>query len=657
MTYSTFTSWDPLEAADGTDQELLSAAKKREIKNILKSYVSNYDPFSELLQNAMDAVERRRLSGDVFTPKILVKIDLQENSLEVVDNGCGFSEAEFKSFLAPSISFKSGGKTRGNKGVGVTYVAYGFNDLTSRTKNSAFSFDGSLQRGRDWVEDLEGVVPRPRLEKAASSSELFDKIDQGTSFKLKFSGEKIRPSNLAWYQAQTAEQWLYLLLLKTPLGHIDLSDLTSAAVEFDLTVVSSDGTTTSESNQPARYKYPNAEISASQKLSAIKDVQQKAIDAGKDPNLAIQKFKQSNGLYEIYDKVGIKSLISVNESEALLIDAFQISAYGYFAYSTEVWDQLNDKKANLRKGLRVLKGGLQLANNGMPQGELITIPLNKAIGHQNQTHVIVHFDGADPDLGRKGFQPELKDLAERISVAIVRQLSARRDILKTDSGAQSNIDQEIKVHEWLKNQEAHEKTNPLQLISQNFFLPTKKISILSTPQSEQDVIVLFNQLVAGGVIRGIRLLSTTQVMQYDGIFRYVAEDPLSDLVFDQEKNPLGVLEEQLVKPYQTPPKILEYKFSLDGLVREFESEVKNQNDISLAIFWDFGAEHLKEYNVTSYLDFENVHQRPHHGITHCLASSHTKFDAICLKELIDLLNDPAESQTYQKDTYGDGLFG
>lgn len=368
MTNSITNSWDPLEAADGTDQELLSAAKKREIKNILKSYVSNYDPFSELLQNAMDAVERRRLAGDDFSPKIWVKIDLRENSLEVVDNGCGFSETEFKSFLAPSISFKSGGKTRGNKGVGVTYVAYGFNELTIRTKNSGFSFGGSLLRGREWVEDVDGIVPRPRMEIIGSSSPMFDLVDQGTSFKLKFSGQKIRPSNLAWYQAQTADQWLYLLLVKTPLGHINLADLTASAVEFDLTVVGSDGVETKASNQPARYKYPNAEISASQRLRTIKEVQQKALDAGKDINAAIQKYKQSNGLYEIYDRDALKTLITPNEHESSLLDAFRITAYGYFAYSTEVWDQLNDKKAKLRRGLRVLKGGLQLANNGMPQG-------------------------------------------------------------------------------------------------------------------------------------------------------------------------------------------------------------------------------------------------------------------------------------------------
>lgn len=649
----TLSSWDPLEEAGDTDKELLSAAKKREIKNILKSYVSNYDPFSELLQNAMDAVERRLQSGTGFDPKIWVRVDLQENSLEVVDNGCGFEAEEFRTFLAPSISFKAGGKTRGNKGVGVTYIAYGFNELTIRTKNSAFAYQGSIRRGREWIEDTEGTVPRPKVDTTTVESPLFEAIDQGTSFKIRFSGQHIRPSNLAWYQAQTAEQWLYLLLVKTPLGYIDLTDPDSCPIRFDLTVVASDGSTTQLLDQQPKYKFPHIEISASQNLSEIRKIQQKAIDSGKDVSQAIQKYKNSNGVYEFYSTEILLTMPGLNDEERLEIEAYELSAYCYFAYSTEIWDFVNDKKAKLRKGLRILRGGLQLANNGMPQGELITIPLTRSIGHQNQAHVIVHFEGADPDLGRKGFQPELKELAERLSVTIVRQLGARRDILKSDSGAHVEIQNEIKVHEWLKTQEQYETTHPLELKNKNFFLPLNRISIGSEPQSEQDVIVLFNQLLAGGVIRGIRLLATSQALQYDGVFRFLADEPLENHYFDPEKNPLGVLAEQLHGPYTSPPKILEYKYSLDGLIREFESEIKVQKDISLAIFWEMGSEYKKEYNVISLLDFDHVHQRRHHGITHILTSAHSSFAAICLSELLQLLNDPHAAQSYQKEHYSD----
>ena len=648
-------SWDPLEAAEDTDKEIVSAAKKREIKNILKSYVSNYDPFSELIQNALDAIERRAENDKDFEPKVRIFIDLMQNSVEVVDNGCGFRESEFKSFLAPSISFKNAGKTRGNKGVGVTYIAYGFNKLTIRTKNEDFQYQGVIRRGREWINDSEGTVARPKIEGAKDSSDLFEEVDQGTSFKIEFTGEGIRPSNLSWYQASTPDQWLYLLLVKTPLGLIDIDGSDRLPIKFDLTVLDREGEERTITDRDIGYKYPHTEIKASRRISEIRDIQQKALDKGKDVQKAISKFRNSNGVYEIYDAEEIKGFRSINDDDASLIDEFSVSAYGYFAYSTEVWDQLNDKKARLRKGLRILRGGLQQAVNGMPQGELITIPLTRSIGHQNQAHIIVHFDGAEPDYGRKGLQPELKELAEKISVAIVRQLSERRDILKADSGAQANIDKEIKVHEWLRDQEEHEEKSPLTLTSDKFFIPTKKVSLGSTPRSEQDVIVLFNQLIAGGVIRGIRLLGTSQVSQYDGVYRYVAEDPLEVYEFDEESNPLGVLEEQLTKTFVSPPKILEYKYGLDGLIREFESGEKHETDVNLCVFWEMGAEYEREYTPLSYLNFDNVHHRPYHGLTHLMTSGNSEFHAICLNELMDVLNNPEAAQNFQRENYSDDI--
>ncbi len=178
--------------------------------------------------------------------------------------------------------------------------------------------------------------------------------------------------------------------------------------------------------------------------------------------------------------------------------------------------------------------------------------------------MVVHFDNAEPDLGRKGFQPELKELGERLSALMVTYLSAARDLLKNDTGAEADIGKEIKVHDWMRDQEEHEKNHPLVLTNQNFFLPMRRISMQSTPLCEQDAIVLFNQLIAGGVIRVIKLLSTSQVSQYDGMFRYVAEEPLDNLKFDKVTNPLGVYEEQLSKAYVGPQKFLSISFRLMG---------------------------------------------------------------------------------------------
>jgi hypothetical protein len=156
----------------------------------------------------------------------------------------------------------------------------------------------------------------------------------------------------------------------------------------------------------------------------------------------------------------------------------------------------------------------------MPQGELLVIPLSSNMGYQNQSHVVVHFNKADPDLGRKGFQPELRDAAERLAASIVNRLKKWRHLLRADTGASPSIQGESVLDAWIKSQETHESTSPLRIANENFFAPLHEVSITATPISEQDVIVLFNQLVAGGVIRGLRLLATSCHQQYDGIFRF-----------------------------------------------------------------------------------------------------------------------------------------
>lgn len=651
-------TWDPLLISKDADSEIISAAQKREIKNILKSYVGMYDSFSELIQNAMDAVDKRALitQDQEYQGKLWLVIDLLENSFSITDNGIGFNQKEFESFLAPNISFKDDGKTRGNKGVGATYIGYGFDYLQFGTKGNGHEFVGELIGGRDWVEDYKGIKTRPVVTYAECSVDAYNKITRGSTFKIKFGGNNTRPKDLSWYSATTPEQWLYLLLIKTPLGSIDFSDEEHKNIKFDLTVIKKDGGQETISEQAAKYIFPHEKIKASVSLKDVLQIQKNLIEQGRDAAAIPGKYKKSNGIYEFFNTSDVLALRDKDSNYNKFVNDYKIEAYGYFTYSTSVWDQFNDSLAKLRKGYRVHKGGLQLANNRMTQGELIAIPLTSNIGHQNQCYIVVHFRDADPDLGRKGFQPELKEVAEKISVSIVNRFKKWKSLLKTDSGVKPDISKEIELYDWVKAQEVHENKHPLMLHNKNFFKPTNEISISSEPQSEQDVIVLFNQLIAGGVIRGINLLATSQVKQYDGVYKFVVKDPLSNHFYDQENNPLGVEELNLKAGFTSPPKILEYKYNLDALIHEFESEYKNEKDIHLAVCWEIGEEWKKNYDVTSYLDLDNLHQRDYHGLTHVLDSGTTKFYVIALKELILFLNDVDGVQAYHKEKYSDDLF-
>ena len=179
-------AFDPLWSKYNGNEEVVIRSVKREIGNILNSYVGWYDPFCELIQNALDAVDKRRELNDGFEAKIHVLIDIKNNKVSVTDNGIGFKEAEYLKFLAPNFSFKPGGTTRGHKGVGTTYLAYGFNYIQIATKTPDFSAIGVMKDARHWLED-PAPSSNPQVVPDANEVEdsFFMQIDRGTSMTIK----------------------------------------------------------------------------------------------------------------------------------------------------------------------------------------------------------------------------------------------------------------------------------------------------------------------------------------------------------------------------------------------------------------------------------------------------------------------------------------
>jgi hypothetical protein len=282
----------------------------------------------------------------------------------------------------------------------------------------------------------------------------------------------------------------------------------------------------------------------------------------------------------------------------------------------------------------------------MPQGDVIQVPLRRYVGRQNQVHFLVHFNDYTPDLGRKGFAKRLVNFAEAVAVTIVQdQIAPARQCLKHDSGVQPDLGRSIQLSDWKHEMLQHEEASPLQLASPHFFHPIQKISILSTPTREQDVIALFHELLSGGVIRGIHVLATNERLTYDGLFKLGYSDDLSLSVFDAEENPLGVTMENAI-PLQgrmlPDPFVLEYKFSVDGLMNDLSTQEKNVSDIDLCVAWELGSEYDEQFRVTTLLVPENLDSREYHGLTHVLQdpeSGALVCNLVILSDLIKYLID------------------
>lgn len=637
--------FDPLNAKYNGSEEVVIMSIKREISNILNSYVGWFDPFCELIQNALDAVERRvELESSNYQPKINIVISIKGNYIAVTDNGIGLEEDQYIKFLAPNFSFKSG-ETRGHKGVGATYLAYGFNYMQIATKSDDFIAIGVIKNARKWLSD-ESPAGNPKVEPDENEAmdPFFKDIDRGVSICVKYDNLTY-PKELPWISIDKAENWLSILRIQTGLGAIKGNE----KIYVSVNVIDRNGKQTEANMQGIKYIDINEFVAKSKSYTEIQHKLNELYQKHGTEFRIPARYSNLEAIYDLWNYEKILEMLNFSDEKKELVDKYKPSLLFFNVYSVNVWSKINDK-LGIRKGVNALYGGIQIAANNMPQGELIQIPLNKNIGRQNQAHIVIHFENCSADLGRKGFKKEISDLAKDISRRLMDgPLMKTKKCFKKNTGAAPDLLREKKIAEWKEEMEIHEQEYPLQLINDNFFKPLNKISITSLPTREQDVIALFNQLIAGGVIRGIRIMSTNERSTYDSLYKIVIEEPIENHIYDKRKNPLGI-DEEIVKElidsnpngFISKPSVLEYKYSLDGLIEDVEDGTKNTNDIGLVVAWDTGKLYHRNYYIESLLIEDNVGLRQYHGVTHRLRDISTNeyiAEMILLKDLILYLND------------------
>ena len=641
-------AFDPLKAKyDGTEEVVIKALK-REITNILNSYVGWYDPFCELIQNALDAIDKRRELQDGFEPCINISISLKDNRITVTDNGIGFKESEYIKFLAPNFSFKPENRTRGHKGVGATYLAYGFNYIQIATKSDDFYAIGEMKDAKKWLYD-PAPAGNPKVKPCDNVllKEVFDLIDRGTQMTIVCDGDSF-PKDLSWIGVGTADSWSKILRVETGLGQINLT----GDLKVVITVEDKDGEISfAEFSNPKYLMIDEFIPEKSKSVDEIKAEMDKRYEQYGPGYKMPSKYSNLEAVFGDWNADKICSEIKLSEAEKELVHKYNIHAIFSYVYSLAVWDKI-DRLVDIRKGNHLLYGGIQLAANNMPQGELIQIPLTKNIGRQKQANILIHFDNCSADLGRKGFNKEITDFGKELARKMMDgPLMKMRQCFKANTGASPDLRRENDLAEWKKMMSEHESQYPLSITNPNFFNPMQDISLTSTPTREQDVIALFNQLLAGGVVRAIKIMSTNERSTYDSLFRIMVSPQREIQLYDKYKNPLGVSEEvydELVpddQPFITEPKVLEYKYSIDGLVEDIETGVKNTNDINLVVAWEAGENYKDNYIIESLLINGNESLRQYHGVTHTLYNANTNeriCDLILLKDLILFLNgDPS----------------
>ena len=265
---------------------------------------------------------------------------VENSKLRFTDNDVGMSLHQLLYFLRPNVSFKTRREYRGHKGVGATFLAYGYPHFKVQTKQGSLSYAAILRQGRQWAEDTGGSIRKPTFEEDRFNVPELRDEDSGTSVEIVIGDHKDERPNLTWIGATTAEQWLTILRLKTHLGGVYLAT-PPFSPHYEVRVVRATEGDSVLQGDKISYFYPHEFrlISKAKDIAEIAKAQDRLSGdpATRDAKLGAE-VKRLDCLWEVWSKEQVLSLDSpfqrgLTDEKRELIERHQIFIYTCFLRS------------------------------------------------------------------------------------------------------------------------------------------------------------------------------------------------------------------------------------------------------------------------------------------------------------------------------------
>lgn len=671
MTANEFESFDPLmESSEETASEAFQHILVREI---IGSYHSNYDVFAETVQNAVDAVEERYYSlredagnkdeADVvftYEPKIWVTVDLKQNEIQICDNGTGMDFETFQKSLSPAFSGKDIKKIigkkmhfRGHKGMGLTFLAYGFNKMRLSTKTDHDTFVGEMKDGRNWVKSPDNES-KPQCNPSIEPSEIFNEISTGTCVTVRCDSES-RPKKLSQL-ARSFSEWECIFRTLTAIGYVDINgdgDEFRKRTSIELRIINTDNSEKT-GNINFDYLYPHT----AQGFRFL-DLKKYHSEHAEQTSIPKKHRNAYDGLYRVWNRDELKNLLNDERKTYFedLLDKYNPKVYAFFSYGQPLWKELNNRMIGEERKSDRLAAGIQIASEHMPIGEKSDAQVKYGTGNKNRIFIVSYFENARPDLGRKSFENEIGEFSQEIANLTTDHFIDNRELLKPSKERPS-------THEEWKEKMAEDRIEEARKQAKDQPLLLDGLSLLSEPISEQEVVALFFELIGHRRLKSYNFLSVSgNEDQYDAVFEFEPPDDneLVDIEYSTD-DPLGLdpsfTSEGLVK---LNPKNCEFKFSLDGLIEDFgkpasDRGAKRFQDLRLVIAWQAGEFWKEDFVLYPCLLEDFRHMRRYHGVTHVMtrkSGSDHEIQVVLLRDIRDYLNDANAAIAFQRTEYLD----
>ena len=262
-------------------------------------------------------------------------------------------------------------------------------------------------------------------------------------------------------------------------------------------------------------------------------------------------YKNKDGMYKLWAGDELVELIGAadwkgpdEEDAGTFVANTNAWFYGFMAYGTDYY-----KAHHLVTGGRgpIVTAGIVLGTEGMTVGDYAEVSLKRYTGRQYQTTCILHIDGLRPDLGRKTLPAAIEKLSQLVGRKCIEWFAKDGQNDQFLRPPRRRVSPAVGLEAWSDGAKAWARDHPLRWGS-------LKLALVSEPQQEQDVVILFSQLVDAGQLPGYQIFSAAESnRQYDALMKLhlpvEGQEPYS------EEHPQGLTREFLEgrKPRSRPP--------------------------------------------------------------------------------------------------------
>ncbi|MED4273908.1 ATP-binding protein [Weissella confusa] len=508
---------------------------KKQIRELKRSYHNPYDVMTELIQNAVDAVNRKRResenSGIVFEPRVSITISQKDKTIKIADNGDGMTSEE----LSNSVQMYNSGKENetesvGEKGVGLSFAIFSTDDIHIRSVHNGLASVAQITGSNTWLMNAN-VQDKYKISVTESETSK----ENGTEVTInKLADEYI--FNLS------KEQFEYYLRTQTAIGNFENeyagTEVHSVKVMLYFTDLVGE---TTEKEVPYRL-FLLDDISKNLILDFNKYQKDAAtLDDGQKRNRLSGKYLRFKGEVEKAGRL--------------------IRWVGYFTPSAEEWENRNHNMGyDPEDGdpqFPAMKFGSYLSVKNMPTGISFDADTKGDSGYFNRLYIILNDDTLTFDLGRKSVEDQRKVRSHK-QIVQDEFSKYRRYVAKYVKKASATDDE--------GEDESIGATIGRLKATEEKFIAGEDTCFYGVPEQEGTIAGMFFEQVGKG-----RFGDDFKILQhgYSAVYDVYAEVGYTPVAMD-------------------------FKQRISSLFRDIYEAVKDANELNYVVMWELNAEDRKQ---------------------------------------------------------------